>query len=38
MSDETRGPDPQGPALALIAALVFALAILCLVSFVVFGA
>jgi|GEM_PF-3835536 len=38
MSDKTHGPDPQGPALGVIAALVFAVAILCLVSFVVFGA
>lgn len=38
MSDETHGQDPQGPALGLIAGLVFAVAILCLVSFAVFGA
>ncbi len=38
MSEETNGPDPQRPALGLIAALAFGVAILCLVSFVVFGA
>jgi hypothetical protein len=38
MSDGTDSPDPQGPALGLIAGLAFAIAILCLVSFVVFGA
>jgi len=38
MSEGTETPNPPGPALGLIAALAFAVAILCLVSFVVFGA
>jgi hypothetical protein len=38
MNEGTTPPNPQGPALGLIAALAFAVAILCLVSFVVFGA
>jgi len=38
MTDETQSPHPQGPVLGLIAALAFGVAILCLVSFVVFGA
>lgn len=38
MSDDTHTPGPQGAALGLIAGLAFAIAILCLVSFVVFGA
>ncbi len=38
MSDGTEPPNPRGATLGLIAALAFAIAILCLVSFVVFGA
>jgi len=38
MGEETHPPRPRGPALGLIAALAFAVAILCLVSLVVFGA
>lgn len=37
MSDRTRTPGPHRPELGLIAVFAFALAILCLVSFVVFG-
>ena len=38
MSDDTRTPGPHGLALGLNALLAFAVAILGLVSFVVFGA
>ena len=38
MSEESHTRGPDGPALGLIAALAFAIAILFLVSFVVFGA
>jgi hypothetical protein len=38
MNAESHNPGPDGAALGLIAGLAFAVAILCLVSFVVFGA
>jgi hypothetical protein len=38
MSEQTGPSEPGGPTLGLVAALAFAFAILCLVSFVVFGA
>lgn len=38
MSDETKRPEPDTAILGVIAALAFGVAILCLVTFVVFGA
>jgi hypothetical protein len=38
MSRQTNAPEPERPGLGLLAAAAFALAILCIVSFVAFGA
>lgn len=38
MAQHSDTPEPDSPELGLIAAVAFALAILCLVAFVVFGA
>jgi hypothetical protein len=38
MSDERQGPEPDAATLGVVAALAFAVGILCLVTFVVFGA